>query len=133
MKFKVLQWLSIAAITAIVSSCGEKNAEKPAATSQDTTMIQQIIGDDGFVWQTEQFADLRILKYKLPGWDSLSSKQKELVYYLTQAGLAGRDIIWDQNYRHNLHIRKSLETICQKYSGDKTTENWKNHRSGWII
>lgn len=126
MKIKALQWLLAASIPVLIVSCGEKKTETPPAPAEDTTAVQQIIGEDGFIWQTEQFADLRILRYKVPGWDSLSTKQKELVYYLTQAGLAGRDIIWDQNYRHNLHIRKSLETIYQNYNGDKTTENWKN-------
>jgi dipeptidyl-peptidase-3 len=73
----------------------------------------------------EQFADLKILRYKLPGWESLSLDEQKLVYYLTQAGLSGRDIMWDQNYRHNLTIRQALETIYTTFDGDKTTENWR--------
>lgn len=72
---------------------------------------------DTFAWQTEQFADIRILRYQIPGFDQLTPQQKELVYYLTQAGLSGRDIIYDQNYRHNLSIRRALETIISKYQG----------------
>ena len=53
----------------------------------------------------EQFADIKVLRYKVPGFEELSLKEKTLVYYLTQAGLAGRDIMWDQNYKHNLKIR----------------------------
>ena len=60
----------------------------------------------------------------IPGWDELSLKEKELVYYLTQAGLAGRDIIWDQKYRHNLEIRSALENIYRNFSGDKKSEDW---------
>jgi len=56
----------------------------------------------------------------------LTLKEQKLVYYLTQAGLAGRDIMWDQNYRHNLTIRKALENVYTTYSGDKTSDNWKN-------
>ena len=76
--------------------------------------------------QLEQFADTRILKYEVPGWDKLSLKEQKLVFYLTQAGLAGRDIIWDQNYRHNLTIRKAFENIYSNYDGDKSSEDWKN-------
>ena len=79
-----------------------------------------------FAYFSEQFADIKILRYKVPGFENLSLKQKELVYYLTQAGLAGRDIMYDQNYRFNLTIRRALEYIYQNYEGDKTTEDWKN-------
>ncbi len=81
--------------------------------------------DSNFVWKTEQFADLKLIRYQLPAWDSLSLKQKELVYYLTQAGLAGRDMMYDINYRHNLEIRRALENIYLNYHGDKNTDNWK--------
>src|SRR5690606_32523389 len=56
----------------------------------------------------------------------LTLKEKELVYYLTQAGTAGRDIFWDQNYKHNLKIRKALENVYVNYQGDKNSEDWKN-------
>jgi dipeptidyl-peptidase-3 len=78
-----------------------------------------------FDFNVEQFADIKVLRYQIPGWENLSLKEQKLVYYLTQAGLAGRDIMWDQNYRHNLKIRKALENIYTNYSGDKTSEDWK--------
>lgn len=81
---------------------------------------------DDFQYMTEQFADVKILRYQIPAWDKLDLQEKKLVYYLTQAGLAGRDIIYDQNYRHNLEIRNALEKIYRAYDGDKTDENWKN-------
>lgn len=81
---------------------------------------------DDFQYQTEQFADLSILRYRIPGFDSLTLKQKEMLYYLSQAALCGRDIIWDQNFKHNLCIRKTLETIIASYKGDKNTEDFKN-------
>jgi len=62
----------------------------------------------------------------VPGFNKLSVKQKALVYYLTQAGLSGRDIMYDQNYRYNLAIRRALERIYKRYNGDKTTKDWKN-------
>ena len=63
----------------------------------DTTAVEET--EDDFEYLAEQFADLKIVKYKIPGWDKLTAKQKELVYYLYEAGLSGRDMIWDQNYR----------------------------------
>ena len=77
-----------------------------------------------FVWQTEKFADLKILRYQVPGFDSLPLQQKRLLYYLSQAALSGRDIIYDQNYKHNLAIRRSLEAILSSYKGDRSGENW---------
>lgn len=82
--------------------------------------------EDEFVWKTEQFADLKIIRYQIPGFEKLSLDQQKLAYYLTQAGLSGRDIIWDQNYRHNLEIRTAFEGIISKFDGDKSTENWNN-------
>src|SRR5690606_39547680 len=78
-----------------------------------------------FDYNVEQFADVKILRYQIPGWENLTHKEQKLVYYLTQAGLAGRDIMWDQNYRHNLKIRKALETIYANYDGDKFSDEWK--------
>lgn len=78
-----------------------------------------------FDYNVEQFADIKILRYQIPGWENLTLKEQKLVYYLTQAGLAGRDIMWDQNYRHNLKIRTALETIYTNYDGDKSSDDWK--------
>lgn len=74
-----------------------------------------------FKVQTEQFGDVRILRYQVPGFTGLTLPQKQLVYYLYQAALAGRDIIWDQNYRHNLRVRHTLEAIWRSYGGSKDT------------
>ena len=79
-----------------------------------------------FDFFAEQFEDIKVLRYQVPGFDELTLKQKKLVYYLTEAGLAGRDIMYDQNYRHNLSIRRALENIYTKYEGDKDNNNWKN-------
>jgi dipeptidyl-peptidase-3 len=78
-----------------------------------------------FNFNVEQFADIKILRYQIPGWEDLTLKEQKLVYYLTEAGLAGRDIMWDQNYRHNLKIRRALENVYAQYNGDKTSDNWK--------
>lgn len=79
-----------------------------------------------FDFFAEQFEDIKVLRYQVPGFDELTLKQKKLVYYLTEAGLAGRDIMYDQNYRHNLSIRRALENIYTEYEGDKDNNNWKN-------
>src|SRR3970282_1488914 len=79
-----------------------------------------------FEYVVEQFSDIKVLRYQIPGWEDLTLKEQKLVYYLTQAGTSGRDIMWDQNYRYNLAIRKALEHIYQNYKGDKNAEDWKN-------
>lgn len=74
----------------------------------------------------DRFADIEVLRYDVPGWNNLTLKEKEYVYYLSQAGYSGRDITWDQNYENNLTIRRALEHIYQNYSGNKTTQDWQN-------
>ncbi len=81
--------------------------------------------DSSFNWQVDEFKDIRVLRYQIPGFDRLSLDQKKLVYFLTEAGLCGRDIMYDMNYRHNIKIRKALETIIDKYDGDRTTDDWQ--------
>lgn len=79
---------------------------------------------DDFKFLLEQFADLKIMRYQVPGFEDLSLKQKELIYYLSQAALAGRDIIFDQNYKYNLAVRRTLENIIENYEGDRNTEDF---------
>ena len=83
-----------------------------------------ISAEENFPFMVEQFSDLKVLRYQIPGWDNLTLKEQKLVYYLTQAGLSGRDIMWDQNYRHNLTIRTALERVYTAFEGDKTTSDW---------
>lgn len=108
-------WLVLLCISLIVSckNYTKTNEEKSEQTIEESSS------------KVDEFADIQVLKYEISGWDQLSLNDKKLVYYLTQAGLSGRDIIWDQNYRHNLSIRKALENIYTNYNGDKTTENWQ--------
>ncbi len=81
--------------------------------------------EDNFKYVTEQFADLRIQRYQVPGFEELSFRQKLLAYYLYQASLSGRDMIYDQNYKHNLYIRRTLEAIIKTYTGDRTTADYQ--------
>lgn len=81
---------------------------------------------DDFVWQAEEFADLKIIRYRIPGFDDLTAKQKEMVYYLYEAALSGREIIYDQNYKHNLYVKRTLENILTTYTGEKSGKDWEN-------
>ena len=78
-----------------------------------------------FKWQVDQFADVRIMRYQIPEFDSLTPNQKILVYYLSEAAKCGRDIIWDQNYKYNLTVRSVLESIYSGYTGDRNNANWE--------
>jgi dipeptidyl-peptidase-3 len=79
-----------------------------------------------FEVSVDRFADVEVLRYEVPGFDELSLGEKKLAYYLSQAALAGRDIIYDQNYEHNLRIRKLLSAIVSTYSGDRDSDNFRN-------
>ena len=78
-----------------------------------------------FDYNVEQFADLQILRYRVPGFEELSLQQKQLVYYLTEAALQGRDILFDQNGKYNLRIRKALEAVYTGIKGDKQSADFK--------
>ena len=80
---------------------------------------------DNFDYSVEQFADLQILRYRVPGFEDLSLRQKELVYYLTEAALQGRDILYDQNGKYNLTIRRMLEAVYTHYEGDRNAADFK--------
>jgi dipeptidyl-peptidase-3 len=93
-------------------------------TSEETGTTAAKPVDDGFVVQAEQFADIRVLRYRVPGFEQLPVAQKKLVYYLYRAALAGRDITWDQNFKHNLLVRRTLEGVVRSYSGDRKAAEW---------
>ncbi len=90
---------------------------------QDTIMKKD--STEKFEYISEQFADLRVLRYQIPGFDQLTLQQKELLYYLSEAALAGRDMSYDQNYKYNLTIRKTLEAIVEGYKGDANADEYK--------
>ncbi|MBQ4521013.1 MAG: dihydrofolate reductase [Bacteroidaceae bacterium] len=107
MKHKFIQLTMMATM---LTACGTQ-------TSNNVT--------DDFKYADEQFADLQMLRYKVQGFEDLTLKQKELVYYLSEAALEGRDILFDQNGRYNLTIRKMLETVYTDFKGNKADENFK--------
>ena len=115
MKLNTMACIVLASAMAL--SCGKNKEEEQKDTVEAV---------ENFEFSVDQFADIEVLRYQIPGWEDLTLKEKELVYYLSQAGYAGRDIIWDQNYKHNLAIRAALENIYVNYAGDKETEDWKN-------
>lgn len=108
-------------LVALIASCNQ-NAE---STTEDTATTAAE-SDEGFEYLAETFADKKMIRYRVPGFDKLSLDQKKLVYYLVEAGLSGRDIMYDQNYRHNLAIRDAIDKIVAEYEGDKSTEDWSN-------
>lgn len=104
----------------LLAGCnGGKKAETQPATTDDGI-------DSTFEYRVDRFADIEILRYPVPGFNSLSLQQKVLIYYLSQAALEGRDILWDQHNRYNLTIRRVCEGVYENYMGDKSTEDWKN-------
>jgi dipeptidyl-peptidase III len=109
---KIQNMIAFTSLLALSAACGGNED----AVKEDNGPIETTV---------ERFADVQILRFEVPSWNKLSLKQKELVYYLSQAGLAGRDINYDQNNRFNLEIRKALETIHEKYDGDKNSAEWK--------
>ncbi|RLD27697.1 MAG: dihydrofolate reductase [Bacteroidetes bacterium] len=121
MKHKLLLIAALGSLLFFSCVEGQKNEK-----IDDSVAVNKVETSSDFNYNVEQFADLRILRYQIPSWEDLTLKEQQLVYYLTQAGLAGRDIMWDQNYRHNLKIRKALETVYTSYDGDKNSDDWKN-------
>ncbi|MBQ0024175.1 MAG: dihydrofolate reductase [Bacteroidales bacterium] len=76
-------------------------------------------------YSIDEFADIEVLRYQVPQWDSLSFNQKEYIYHLSEAAKAGRDITWDQYFKYNLDIRHALEAILENYKGDRSGEEWE--------
>lgn len=83
------------------------------------------MSENSFSYTVEQFADLQILRYRVPGFEQLSLRQKRLIYYLSQAALEGRDILFDQNGKYNLQIRRLLEAVYTHFEGDRTSESFR--------
>jgi len=116
MKFKFIFTLLL--MSSLLYSCKDNDKDKEITEVETATETE-------FDYKVEEFGDIKVLRYQIPGFEELSLKEQKLVYYLTQAGLSGRDIMWDQNYRHNLEIRDALENIYTKYAGDKDATDWK--------
>ena len=94
-----------------------------AALSINTVMAAT--DNDNFNYVADRFADIEVLRYKVPDFEHLTLQQKQLIYHLTEAALAGRDILWDQNGKHNLAIRRLLEQVYTGFDGDKESTDYK--------
>lgn len=104
--------VGIMVTAAIFTACSNKTSAPEA-------------GGDQFKYSVEQFADVELLRYRVDGFENLTPKQKELVYYLTQAAQEGRDILYDQNGKWNLGIRRTLEAIYENYAGPREDDQFK--------
>jgi dipeptidyl-peptidase-3 len=113
---KIFSFISLITIIAMSTSCNNTTT-----TEKDKPETQE----KPFEYRSEQFADIQVLRYQVPGFENLTAKQKELAYYLYEAALSGRDMLWDQNCKYNLTVRKTLENIIQTYKGDKEADNYK--------
>ena len=111
------------ALSVLFLTCEPKES---TVTTDTNTTTAEIANPEDFNWSPDKFADKKIVRYQIPGWEKLSLQQKKLVYFLTEAGLSGRDIMYDQNYRHNLVIRQAFDKIAKDYKGDRTTTDWNN-------
>ncbi len=116
---KLNSLVTLLLVSTLLFSCKEEKNEDPVVADAQPSESAN------FNYTVEEFADVKILRYQIPGWENLTLQEQTLVYYLVQAGLEGRDIMWDQNYRHNLEIREALENIFSNYSGDKQGDDWK--------
>jgi dipeptidyl-peptidase-3 len=99
------------------------------AASAEAEQTNPVTSDTEFEYEADRFADIRMLRYQVPGFADLSNQQKELLYYLSQAALSGRDIMYDQNYKHNLRIRRTIEEVLKNYSGDRQSQSFANFLS----
>ena len=115
---KILPFLGITILAIGLYSCTPSTGGDHSQDQTDTAAV------DDFQVEAEQFADIRVLRYQITGFEELDVQTKELLYYLYQAAYAGRDMIYDQNYRHNLCIRRTMEAIVTTYDGDKSTEEY---------
>ena len=111
-------------ITLISVSCSNNKSEPTASGTTDSTEGY----DPDFKVANVEFADLQLLRFQAPGFDNLSLQQKKLAYYLYQAALCGRDIIYDQKSKYGLLLRKTIETIFGTYTGDKNSDDWKKFK-----
>lgn len=104
----------------LLAACTGNQSETPQVSAEPD------LPDSTFRYKVDRFADVEILRYYVPGFKALPLAQKELIYYLSQAALEGRDILFDQHNRYNLTIRRVCEGVYENYMGDKSSEDWKN-------
>lgn len=107
----------------MMAACGEGGDKKTTVTGTETTVTEGY--DSTFNVEAEAFADLQLLRYQVPGFSQMSLQQKQLAYYLYEAALCGRDILYDQKSKYGIMLRKTLDAAYATYKGDKNSEDWK--------
>ena len=108
---RFLKMTALTALTAAAVSCGNNSGSQQ---------------DKDFKYLIDEFADLKIMRYQIPGWDDLTLQQKEYVYHLGEAAKYGRDILWDQHCKANLPIRHAIENILENYQGDRDSKDFQD-------
>ena len=116
--------VAICMASLFILSCNDNTATQ-TETVHDSIIVKMPVYDTAFTVEGESFADLQMLRYQVPGFSDLPLQQKQLSYYLYEAALCGRDIIYDQKSKYGIMLRKTLETMYSTYHGDKTSEDWK--------
>ena len=109
MKKNVVMTLALSA-AAVLGSCEGPGAAEP---------------QDAFKYTIDAFADVKVMRYQVPGWEDLTLQQKEYAYHLSEAAKWGRDILWDQNCRYNLQLRHAVEDILKNYKGDRKCDEFQ--------
>ena len=112
-------------LSAIVAAGTAADQGAPPAGARPTAAERAPAEAAGFRVEAERFADVRILRYRVPGFEALPARIKELLYYLYEAALCGRDIIFDQKYRYNLSVKRTLEQIVRHYPGNRDTADFR--------
>ncbi|RYY51523.1 MAG: dihydrofolate reductase [Chitinophagaceae bacterium] len=125
MKRRTLPIMAIVGAQLLMASCKEGTSSEKTTSVSTANATAPASYDTSFVVEAEAFGDLQMLRYQIPGFESLSLKEKQLAYYLYEAAQAGRDIIWDQKSKYGLTLRKTIEAIYGSYKGDKNAEDWK--------
>jgi dipeptidyl-peptidase-3 len=125
----MVNYLKVILLSGVLVACQSNHNElqEPKIETKAThEALDSITGtEEAFEYISEQFADLRVLRYKIEDFDKLSLQNKTLLYYLYEAALSGRDIIYDQNYKYNLSIRKTLEALINNYKGDAENDEYQ--------
>ncbi len=133
-KRTITKLLALLTACAALYSCSDDNqtqatpsyAPETAEVASPAPELGAPLIENAFEYEADRFADIRMLRYQVPGFEDLNDQQKELLYYLSQAALSGRDIMYDQNYKHNLRIRRTIEAVLKNYDGDRSTEAFSN-------
>ena len=119
------QTIIVLAMAMTVIACNNNGSSNAITSTDSSRLTTDEDYDSSFNVKAESFADLQVLRYQVPGFSQLTLQQKQLAYYLYEAALCGRDIIYDQSSKNGITLRRTLEAIYGSYTGDKTTDDWK--------